>query len=87
MTEKFAPPQVFVRRYKASDFCDVVVLVRSQEMVLRCPDYSQALKWARLECKSYNISKPNIEPPSGGPDEDEVPLFLSSPEITNAPGR
>jgi hypothetical protein len=80
MTEKIAPPQVFVRRYEASEFCDVVVLVRSQEMVLRCPDYSQALKWARIECKSYNISEPMIEPPGEPDEEDEVPLFLRSPE-------
>jgi hypothetical protein len=25
-------------------------------MVLRCPDYPLALKWARLECKSYNVA-------------------------------
>ena len=62
MKEKFAPPQVFIRRYAASQICDVVVLVRDQEMILRCPDYSQALKWARLECKSYKISEPEIEP-------------------------
>jgi hypothetical protein len=84
MTEKFAPPQVFIRRYTASEICDVVVLVRSQEMVLRCPDYSQALKWARLECKSYNISEPMIEPLSEQ-DQDELPLFLRSPETTEAP--
>ena len=83
MTEKFAPPQVLVRRYTASEICDVVVLVRSQEMVLRCPDYSQALKWARLECKSYNISEPMIEP-LGEQDQDELPLFLRSPEATEA---
>jgi hypothetical protein len=94
MTEKFAPPQVFVRRYRASKICDVVVLVRSQEMILRCPDYSQALKWARLECRSYKIPQPNIEPlisepeiePLSGLDHDEeLPLFLRSPEITEAP--
>ena len=83
MTEKFAPPQVFIRRYKASEICDVVVLVRSQAMVLRCPDYPRALKWARLE--SYNISEPVIEPPSEL-GEDEVPLFLRSPETTEALG-
>jgi hypothetical protein len=44
-------------------------------MVLRCPSYSQALKWARLECKSYKISEPEIEP-LGGLDHDELPLFL-----------
>jgi hypothetical protein len=72
MTEKFAPPQVFIRRYAASKICDVAVLVRGKEMVLSCPDYSQALKWARLECKSYRISEPAIEPPSGL--AGEVPL-------------
>jgi hypothetical protein len=86
MTEKFTPPQVFIRRYTASEICDVVVLVRSQKMVLRCPDYSQALKWARLECKSYNISEPEIEPPNEL-GEDEVPLFLRSPEMIEGPGR
>jgi hypothetical protein len=55
-------------------------------MVIRCPDYSQALKWARLECKSYNISEPVIEP-LGELDDDEVPLFLRAPEKTEAPGR
>ena len=86
MTEKFAPPQVFVRRYTASEICDVVVLVRSQKMVLRCPDYPRALKWARLECKSYNISEPAIEP-LNELDEDEVPLFLRSSEMIEGPGR
>jgi hypothetical protein len=28
MTEKFASPQVFIRRHTASEICDVVVLVR-----------------------------------------------------------
>jgi hypothetical protein len=82
MTEKFAPPQVFIRRHTASPICDVVVLVRGQEMVLRCPSYSQALKWARLECKSYKISQPDIEPLYRLDDDDELPLFLRSPETT-----
>src|SRR5258708_2298903 len=55
MTEKFPPPRVTIRRYAASRVCDVVVVVRGQEMVIRCPSYSHALKWARLECKSYGI--------------------------------
>jgi hypothetical protein len=91
MVERFASPQVFIRRYTASEICDVVVLVRSQEMVLRCPNYSQALKWARMECRSYKIPQPDIEPlisepeiePLGGLDHDEeLPLFLRSPETT-----
>jgi hypothetical protein len=91
MTEKFASPQVFIRRHTASQICDVVVSVRGQEIILRCPNYSQALKWARLECKSYKISEPKIEPlipeseiePRSGLDHDkELPLFLRSPGTT-----
>jgi hypothetical protein len=82
MTERFASPQVFVRRHAASEICDVVVLVRGQEMVLRCSNYSQALKWARLECKSYKIPQPDIEPLYGPDDDEELPLFLRSPETT-----
>jgi hypothetical protein len=86
-------PQVFIRRHTASEFCDVVVSVRGQEIILRCPNYSQALKWARLECKSYKIPEPEIEPlisepeveSLGGLDHDEeLPLFLRSPETTES---
>jgi hypothetical protein len=80
MTERFAPPEVTIRRYPASRICDVVVVVRGQEMVLRCPSYSQAVKWARLECKSYNIP----EPATDSPDNEvsgEVPLFFIQVEI------
>jgi hypothetical protein len=83
MTEKLAPPQVFIRHDPASPICDVVVLVRGQEMVLRCPNYSQALKWARLESKSYKIPQPDIEPLSGLDHDEEMPLFLRSPETTD----
>jgi hypothetical protein len=72
MTGKYPPPVVTIRRYPASRICDVVVVVRGQAMVLRCPSYSQAVKWARLECKSYNIPASDIEP------DDQVPSFLLS---------
>jgi hypothetical protein len=87
MTEKFTSPRVFIRRHTASQVCDVVVSVRDQEIILRCPNYSQAMKWARFECKSYKISEPEIEPliseperePLGGLDHaEELPLFLRS---------
>jgi hypothetical protein len=81
MVERFASPQVFIRRHTASSICDVVVSVRGQEMVLRCPNYSQALKWARLECRSYKIPQHDIEPLSGL-DHGEELLFLRSPETT-----
>ena len=54
------------------------MVVRGQEVVLRCPSYSPAVKWARLECKSYKIPEPatEIEP------NDQVPSFLLSAEAT-----
>lgn len=60
MSEK---PKVTIRRYLASQICDVVVGVRGQEMVIRCPSYSHALKWARLECRSYKIPEPMTDFP------------------------
>jgi hypothetical protein len=59
MNEKLAPPMVTIRRHLASQICDVVV--RGQEMVIRCPSYPNALKWARLECNSYKIPEPMTE--------------------------
>ena len=75
MTEKLARPQVFIRPHAASEICDVVVLVRGQEMILRCPNYSHAHKWALVECRSYNIPEPEIEP-VGELHQDQLPLFL-----------
>jgi hypothetical protein len=75
MTEKFAPPVVTIRRYPASRICDVVVVARGKEMVLRCPSYSQAVKWARLECKSYKIPEPTTEFPDNQ-ESGDVPRFL-----------
>ena len=77
MSEQYAPSRVTIRRYRASDVCDVVVVVRSQKMVLRCPDYPLALKWARLECKSYNVPK-YLELPDNA-QSDELPSFWRSP--------
>jgi hypothetical protein len=53
-------------------------------MVLRCPSYSQALKWARLECKSYKISQPDIEPRISEP---EIEQLISEPEMEPLGGR
>jgi len=75
MTEKFPPPRVTIRRYPASRVCDVVVEVRGQEMVIRCPSYSQAVKWARLECNSYKIPGPITDFPDNE-EPDDLPLFL-----------
>jgi hypothetical protein len=38
-----------------------VVVIHGTEMVLRCRDYRQAVRWTRLECKSYKIPEPDID--------------------------
>jgi hypothetical protein len=80
MTGKYPPPIVTIKRYSASRICDVVVVVRGQEMVVRCPSYSQALKWARLECKSYKIPEPETDL-SDDEEADDVPLFCVKIDI------
>jgi hypothetical protein len=75
MTYKYPPPMVTITRYQGSRICDVVVAVRGQELVVRCPTYSQALEWARLECKSYKIPEPTADFPDNE-EPDDVPLFL-----------
>jgi hypothetical protein len=47
--------QVWIRRSSDGLGCDVIVAIRGHEMVVRLPDYSQAVKWAQMESKSYGI--------------------------------
>ena len=47
--------EVRVRRYSGHPECDVVVSFRGREMIVRLPDYGQAVKWAHMEAKSYEI--------------------------------
>ena len=53
--------EVKVRRYSGSAACDVIVRKRGKEMVLGCRDYDQAVKWARIECKTYGVSAVSVE--------------------------
>jgi len=75
MTGKDAPPEVKIRSYRDSPICDVVVVVHGTEMVLRCPDYRQAMRWARLERKTYKIPEPDTGFPANEESRD-LPLFL-----------
>jgi hypothetical protein len=75
MTGKDAPAEVKIRSYRDSPICDVVVVVHGTEMVLRCPDYSHAMRWARLERKSYKIPEPDIDVAAKAESRD-LPLFL-----------
>jgi hypothetical protein len=55
ITAEHAAAAVRIRRYRGFADCDVIVAVRGQEMSLRFRNYSEAVKWARIECKSYGI--------------------------------
>jgi len=47
--------KVSIRRYSSSAECDVIVAIRDREMVVRLPDYRQAVKWAQMESKAYKL--------------------------------
>jgi hypothetical protein len=48
--------EIRVRRYDGVPEFDVVVIFRGQEITIRCRDYDQAVKWARIECRSYKVA-------------------------------
>jgi hypothetical protein len=64
--------EVRIRRYGDRRHCDVVVVAYGKEMILKCPDFAQAVKWARLECKTYRIESGFSVAGSG----DRVSIFL-----------
>ena len=72
---QWTPPSVTIRRDPDSPICHVVVVARGREMVVRCPTYFQAMKWARMECKSYKIAEADHP---DGEEADDLPLFLRS---------
>ena len=45
-----------IRRYPGVAECDVVVSSSKRELVVTCPDYDRAVRWAEMECKSYKIA-------------------------------
>jgi hypothetical protein len=57
------PGEIRVHRFNGCAECDVVVIFRGREMVLKLPDYSQALTWAQMEAKSYGITAEVSEEP------------------------
>jgi hypothetical protein len=58
LVSTIAEPSAAVRVRRHSDIteCDVLVVYRGKEMSLRCRDYTQAVQWARIECKTYKIA-------------------------------
>ena len=53
--------EVRIRRYSNAPDCDVVVAFRDDEISIKCRTYDQAVKWARMECKSYGIAEFAVE--------------------------
>ena len=56
---------VQIRRYPGVLECDVVIAARGRELIVTCPDYNGARRWAEMECKSYNVPPNFAEQPSG----------------------
>jgi hypothetical protein len=77
MTGNYAAPEVTIRSYQDSPICDVGVVVRGQEMVLRCRDYRQAMRWARIERKTHKIPEPDVDIATKA-EAGGLPLFLRS---------
>jgi hypothetical protein len=48
--------EVRIRRHSDAPECDVIVAFRGQELSIRCRDYNQAVRWARIECKAYKVA-------------------------------
>jgi hypothetical protein len=58
--------EICIRRYNGAPECDVIVVFRGRELMLRCRDYDQAVKWARIECKAYKVAQGfTVERPNG----------------------
>jgi hypothetical protein len=51
-----AKAEVKIRRHGGQEKCDVVVDLSGRQMVVSFPNHHCALKWARMECKSYGIA-------------------------------
>lgn len=53
--------EVRIRRYGDVLDCVVVVTFRGRQLLLRCRDYNQAVKWARVGCRSYGVPSITVE--------------------------
>ena len=53
--------EVRMRRYDDTPEWEVVVMRRGAKISYKCRDYDQAMKWAKVECKSYRSSKITVE--------------------------
>jgi hypothetical protein len=70
--------EVRICRYNDVLECMVVVAFRGRQLLLRCRDYDQAVKWARLECRSYGIASITVEHIDSGQTEQKKSSRLHS---------
>ena len=56
---------VLIRPQIGAVECDVVVIVRDEEMIVRCRNWQDAVAWARVECRTYGLPHdfPDERPP------------------------
>lgn len=79
----FPPAVVEIRRYDDGPDCDVVVTIGERQMVLPCPSYNAARRWAQIECKTYGIST-LLDPARAGVRGIEAPSMRSTVEHETA---
>ncbi len=67
--------EVEIRRYTDGPDCDVVVTTQRRRLVMNCPTYELAMRWALLECKVYKIP-PVLGQPIAGPRRGEPQTII-----------
>ena len=67
--------EVEMRAYPAGPACGVVVTTQRRRLVMNCPTYELAMRWALLECKVYKIP-PVLGQPIAGPRRGEPQTII-----------
>jgi hypothetical protein len=53
--------EIRMRRHNRTAEWEVVIVRGATEISYKCRDYDQAMKWARVECRSYRSSRIKVE--------------------------
>jgi hypothetical protein len=48
--------EVLIRSHAGVVECDVVTIVKGEEMTVECCDWQEAVTWARIECRTYGLA-------------------------------
>jgi hypothetical protein len=60
--------EVRMRRYNGTPEWEVVIVRRGAKMSYKCRNYDLAMKWARVECRSYRSSRITVEREASKPN-------------------